>query len=114
MVLGALQITLHLGQGASLKAKRKVVRSILDRVRARFNAAASEVGGNDLWQRLELGFAVCANRPDHVERQLQRIQGFVERLALAEVVDVRVELVNLKDMAWAPAIPGWGPRGRGA
>ena len=91
-----------------------MVRSILDRVRARFNAAASEVGGNDLWQRLELGFAVCANRPDHVERQLRRIQGFIERLALAEVVDVRVELVNLKDMAWAPAIPGWAPGEQGA
>ena len=114
MVLGALQITLHLGQGASLKAKRKVVRSILDRVRSRFNTAASEVGSNDLWQRLELGFAVCANRPDHVERQLQGIRDFIERLALAEVVDVRVEVMNLKDMAWAPALPGWTPGERGA
>ncbi|RJX30480.1 MAG: DUF503 domain-containing protein [Desulfarculus sp.] len=98
-----MTMTLHLGQGESLKAKRKVVRSIGDRVRARFNAAAAEVGGQDLWQRIELGFAVCGNETAHVDSQLDSIRRFVERLALAEVVDVRRELINLKEMTWAPA-----------
>ena len=103
MVVGALNMTLHLGESASLKAKRKVVRSILGRVRAKFNAAAAEVGAQDLWQRLELGFTVCGNQVDHVGRQMDEIGRFVERLALAEVVDVWVEVMNLKDMTWAPA-----------
>ncbi len=103
MVVGALMLTLHLPESGSLKAKRKVVRSITDRVRARFNAAAAEVGANDLWQRIELGFAVCGNQTSFVGRQLDEIGRFVERLALAEVVDVRIEVLNLKDMTWAPA-----------
>ena len=103
MVVGAMTMTLHLGQGASLKAKRKVVRSIKDRVRAKFNAAAAEIGGQDLWQRIELGFAVCGNEPAHVDKQLESIRRYVERLALAEVTDVRLELINLKEMTWAPA-----------
>jgi len=109
-------MTLHLGESGGLKPKRKVVRSITDRVRAKFNAAVSEVGANDLWQRLELGFAVCSNQSAHVERQLDEIGRFVERLALAEVVDVRVELMNLKDMTWAPAAAGLagGPGGHPA
>ena len=98
-----MTITLHLGQGASLKAKRKVVRSLTDRVRARFNAAAAEVGAQDLWQRIELGFSVCGNETAHVENQLGSIRRFVERLALAEITDVRLELINLKEMTWAPA-----------
>jgi uncharacterized protein len=104
MVVGALQLTLHLGQAGDLKAKRRVARAIVDRVRAKFNAAAAEVGGAGLWQRLELGFTVCGNEVAHVHNQLDEIGRFVERLALAEVVDARVEVMNLKDMAWAPAV----------
>jgi len=101
-------MTLHLPESGGLKVKRKVVRSITDRVRSRFNAAAAEVGANDLWQRIELGFAVCGNETGFVDRQMDEISRFVERLALAEVVDVRAEIINLKDMAWAPAgKPPW-------
>ena len=108
MVLGALKLTLHLGEAGNLKAKRKVVRSITDRVRAKFNSAAAEVGSNELWQRLELGFCVCGNESRHVQNQLEEITRFVERLALAEVADVRVEVMTLKDMTWAPASElGW-------
>ena len=103
MVVGAMTMTLHMGQASSLKAKRKVVRSITDRVRAKFNAAVAEVGGQDLWQRIELGFTVCGNQASHAENQLEAIRRFVERLALAEITDVRLELVNLKEMTWAPA-----------
>lgn len=106
MVVGALKLTLHLPEGGSLKAKRKVVRSLTDRVRARFNVAAAEVGANELWQRLELGFVVCGNQHARVEHQLDQITRLVERLALAEVVDVRQEVMNLKDMPWAPAAGG--------
>ena len=108
MVVGALMMTLHVPESGSLKVKRKVVRSITDRVRARFNAAAAEVGANDLWQRIELGFAVCGNKTSFVDKQMDEISRFVERLALAEVVDVRVEVMNLKEMTWAPAAdPPW-------
>ncbi|MCB2186029.1 MAG: DUF503 domain-containing protein [Deltaproteobacteria bacterium] len=103
MVVGALVMTLHLGEGASLKAKRKVVRSILDRVRARFNVSAAEVGSQDLWQRLELGFAVCSNEAAHVDSQLASLERFVEGQSEALVTDVRVEVIHLEEMAWAPA-----------
>ncbi len=103
MVVGALKLTLHLGDSGGLKSKRKVVRSITDRVRGRFNAAAAEVGSNELWQRIELGFAVCGNDYARTERQLEQITRFVESLALAELTDVRIEVMNLKEMTWAPA-----------
>lgn len=105
MYVGAMKLTLRLLGAASLKDKRKVVRSIIDRARAKFNAAAAEVGGQDLWQRIELGFAVCGNDPAFVQRQLDEIGRFVDRLGLAELADARVELINLKEMTWAPAAP---------
>lgn len=100
MVAGALKMVLHVGHAGGLKPKRKAARSIIDKVRARFNAAAAEVGGNDLWQRLELGFCVCGNDIAQVEDQMRNIARFVENTAQAEVVDVRLEVFNLKEMTW--------------
>lgn len=103
-------MTLHMGEGASLKAKRKVVRSLTDKVRARFNAAAAEVGAMDLWQRIELGFSVVSNQPSHAQEQVDTIARFVQGQALAEVTDVRVEVIHLKEMPWAPAARAdWEP-----
>lgn len=105
MVVGALKITLHLPQVGGLKPKRKVVRSIKDRVAARFKVAVAEVGAQDLWQRIELGFAFCGNDGGHVRNQIDTVARFVESLGLAEVVDVRIEVMHLKEMAWEPCAP---------
>ena len=49
----------------SLKSKRHLLRSAVDRVRSRFDVAIAEVGDNDLWQRTVLGVAaVDMARPD--------------------------------------------------
>jgi len=100
MVVGALKLTMYLGQSVNLKVKRKVMQSIRSRVQGKFNTAVAEVGEGWSWRKLELGFSVCSNKVLHVNKQLQEIVRFVECLALAEVIDVRLEIVNLKDMAW--------------
>ena len=100
MVVGALKLVLHVANAGGLKPKRKVARSIMDKVRARFNAAVAEVDANDLWQRLEIGFCVCGNQVGQVEDQIRNITSFVEGMGLAEVADVRLEIMNLKEMTW--------------
>ena len=108
MVVGALKLILHVSSAGGLKPKRKVARSVIDKVRARFNAAVAEVGANDLWQRLEIGFCVCGNQVSQVQEQIKNITSFVESLGLAELVDVRLEIMNLKEMTW---IGEYGLRG---
>lgn len=76
----------------SLKGKRRVVKSILGRVKSRFNAAASEVGGQDLYEVAVLGFTVCGPDPRLLNRVLDHITTFVENNAEAELVDSRLEL----------------------
>ena len=61
MHVGALYVRLRIPSATSLKDKRQVVRSVLDRARSRFHLAAAEVGSNDLRQIAELGFASVAN-----------------------------------------------------
>ncbi len=54
------KISLVIDQSHSLKEKRMVLRRIKDRVRDRASVTLSEVGGQDSWQRAELGCAVTS------------------------------------------------------
>jgi uncharacterized protein YlxP (DUF503 family) len=97
MVVGVCRMTLLLGEGHSLKAKRSVLNRIKDRVRHRFNVAIAEVGSNDLWQRIELGLAVTGNDGGHVNSQLDKVRCFIISLGLAEVVDTWTEILHFND-----------------
>jgi uncharacterized protein YlxP (DUF503 family) len=91
MHVGVLEVTLRLEGNASLKGKRKVVKSILGRVKARFNAAASEVAGQDVYELAVLGFAVCGPDRQILNAVLDHILDFIEDNAEAEVVDSVME-----------------------
>jgi uncharacterized protein YlxP (DUF503 family) len=77
MHVGALTVEIHIAESRSLKAKRSVVRHILDTARRRYGVAAAEVGFLDLWQRAELGFAAVAKDAGHVEDVLDNVERFV-------------------------------------
>jgi uncharacterized protein YlxP (DUF503 family) len=96
MVVGAALVELHVHGSKSLKEKRGVVRSVTRRVRNRFNVAVAEVGGQDTWQRAQLGLTACGNDARNVRTVLERAVEFIEQLHLAEVCDSDVELVTLE------------------
>ena len=73
----ALSMDLHLPASRSLKAKRAVVKPIVEGCRSRFGVAAAEVGHQDQWQRSELAFAAVADSPSHVEVVLDAVERFV-------------------------------------
>ncbi|MGL4208798.1 MAG: DUF503 domain-containing protein, partial [Candidatus Adiutrix sp.] len=55
MHVGALEITLRLQGNDSLKGKRKVVKSLIGRVKSRFNVGAAEVDQQDTHELAVLG-----------------------------------------------------------
>jgi len=89
--VGLLEVVLRLEGNSSLKGKRRVVKSILGRVKARFNAAASETGGQDIYETAVLGFAVCGSDQRVLNTVLDNILDFIEDNAEAEVADSRME-----------------------
>ena len=95
MVVGTLKIQFLLSDNRSLKGKRKVVRSMVDKVKARFNVAIGEVGSNDKWQTIELGISAVGNDRRFVDSSLNHILDFLESLYLAQVVDAQMELFNV-------------------
>lgn len=95
MVVGTLKIEFLIHDNHSLKGKRKIVRSMVDKVKHRFNAAIAEVGSNDNWQKIELGVTTVGNDRRHIESSLGNILAFVDSLYLAEIVNTESEIFNL-------------------
>ncbi len=81
-------------ENASLKGKRKVVKSLLGRLKSRFNVSVAEVENNDLWQRAELGLAMVGNDRRFVNSALDKILNFIERDAEAEIIDSHMDIQN--------------------
>jgi uncharacterized protein len=61
MIVALVRIRLHIPAARSLKDRRAVVRKAVDRVRARFNVSASEVGDLERWQIATLAAALVTN-----------------------------------------------------
>ncbi len=101
MIVGVIRLSLHLHDNRSLKGKRKIVRSLIDRTRAKFNAAVAEVGSNDNLKQIVIGVTVVGNDSSHVDSMLGSICQFVDHLNLAPVVGQNTELIPLGDQIGA-------------
>lgn len=96
MHVGLCRLTLHIGGSNSLKDKRQVVRSLVERLRRQFNAAVAEVEEQDSWRTAVLGIAVVSNKAVHANRQLDAIVEHVEATRLdAEVVEREIEIIPM-------------------
>ena len=95
MVVGTLKIDFLIHDNRSLKGKRKVVRSMVDKVKHKFNVAIAEVDSNDKWQKIELGLSTVGNDRRHVDESLSKVLTFLESLYLAEIVDSRMDIFNV-------------------
>lgn len=92
VIVGRLNVTLNIPAAQSLKDKRRVVKSLITRLRNHHNAAVAEVGGNDKWQICYLGVAVVSNRSDHANSQLTAVVKAIEREQTVVLVDYDIEI----------------------
>lgn len=99
MVVGILRFVLSIPGSGSLKAKRHVLRKVIDRVRARYNVSVAEVADNDLWQKASVGVAAVGNDRAFVNEVLDKVLRSVEEGgAEAWVVSHDIEILSFADM----------------
>lgn len=77
MVTGLLKIHLHLHGIGSLKAKRKIVKSLIGRIQSRFNFSVSEVGAQDSKMVAQIGLGVVSNNSSFVDSQMDTVINFI-------------------------------------
>jgi len=91
VTVGTLNVRLAIWQATSLKDKRRVVQSILQRVRSEFNVSAIESGTRDVRQQASLYFANVGDGRQGVESTLAKVVNLIERRHDAQVVDFDIE-----------------------
>jgi uncharacterized protein YlxP (DUF503 family) len=78
VIIGVCQFTIELPEAHSLKDKRRVVKSIIERVQNRFNVSIAEIDRQELWQTAEIGFACVSNSAAHADEVIQHVIRFVD------------------------------------
>jgi uncharacterized protein YlxP (DUF503 family) len=88
MHVAALVIDLHLPDSHTLKAKRAVLRPLVEGVRRRYNVAVAEVDHQNKWQRATVGVSVVAGTVAHATDVLDEVERFVWSFPEVQVLEI--------------------------
>jgi uncharacterized protein len=112
VLVGVCRVALSLSGVHSLKEKRSIVRSVLERTLHRHPLAGAEVGDLDRHDRAVLGFAVVSNEEAHATSVLAAVLRTVDGLGLAEVLRHRTQILHTGPFGLADreddALGSWG------
>ena len=81
------KLTFYIPHSNSLKDKRQICRSIIDKSRQKFNASISEIDAQDLCRTLIIGVAVVSGEMGHARQSLDEIIRFMDGFTCAELTD---------------------------
>lgn len=94
MVVGGKRLRLEIAGAASLKEKRRSLRSLKDRLR-NMNLAVAEVADQDKWQLATLGIAVVSNDSAQVNALLDQAFGLLAQYHDIEPLESETEIIQL-------------------
>ena len=90
MFVKSAKLTFYIPHSTSLKDKRQVCRSIIDKTKQRFNVSISEVDSQDVLKTMIVGIAVVSGDSSHAQESLEEIIRYMEEYADAELIEVEV------------------------
>jgi uncharacterized protein YlxP (DUF503 family) len=94
--VGACRLELEIAESSSLKDKRQVVRSVISRLKNRFNVAVAEIDYQDSWRIAAIGIVSVSNNAGHTERMLQEVIQYVTEMRLdAEIGEHIIDVVEM-------------------
>jgi hypothetical protein len=94
VIVAVTRLSLYIHHSHSLKEKRAVIRKLVDRTQARFKLHVAEVGGQDTWQRAQLGFAVVGGDAQVVESIADEVVRSIQSSVDAELVSIDREVLR--------------------
>ena len=77
MVVAILRVSISIPYAESLKDKRRVLKSIKDKIRNGFNVSIAEIDEQDIWRTAVLGIAVISQDSSYANGVLSRVQDFI-------------------------------------
>jgi uncharacterized protein YlxP (DUF503 family) len=96
MNVGVSRVSLRIPENMDLKGKRQVLKSIIGRVRNKFDVAVAEVDDNDSWQLATIGICCISNNKRHSNQVLSRVVDFIENSRFdVEMLDYSIEIIDI-------------------
>jgi uncharacterized protein YlxP (DUF503 family) len=97
MFVGVCRIELRIPEIGSLKAKRSIVRKVVERTAKRFTVAVAEVGDQDIHRRAVVGVAVVSASSSHANTMIDHIVSFISGIGEAIVERRDMEIVPFRE-----------------
>jgi uncharacterized protein YlxP (DUF503 family) len=96
MNVGVGKVSLRIPENMDLKGKRQVLKSIISRVRNKFDVAVAEVDNNDMWQLATIGVCCISNNKRHSNEVLSKVVSFIENSRFdVEILDYSIEIIDI-------------------
>lgn len=93
MIVGIMELVLDVHEAFSLKDKRRIVKSLIERIRRRFNVSMAETDHLDVWNRAGLGVALVSNNQRFVNDTLQKLEDFIDKEVSVEIIARHKEIL---------------------
>jgi uncharacterized protein len=89
--IALLTVEMRLPGIQSLKEKRRILQSMIRKLKSKFNVAISETDLHDTWQRAELSIVSINTQWNELQRTIGYIQNWIQSQYEVEVIEDRIE-----------------------
>ena len=86
-----LIVEFFIPHATSLKDKRRVVKSMKDRIANRYNISVAEIACLEEWQHAVLGIVMIGNERRHVEQSLAGLRDWLQEMRDINLADMSME-----------------------
>ncbi len=117
MVIGVLQFELTIPHSLSLKDKRRVVKSLKDRLHREHMVAIAEVSALDEHQTAIMALSLVSNSAPHASQVLDRVVEKLRSIPEARLGRVSREMIHESELDWreaedADSVAAWAEEDR--
>ncbi len=95
MWIGCCSIRFYIHGNTSLKGKRRIAKSIKDRIKNKFNVSVAEIGDQEIWQNLHLGLVAVGSDQQYLDGLMNQVVDAIDRMNLAEMTDCQTKVLQL-------------------
>jgi hypothetical protein len=90
MRTAALRVEMHLPSPKSLKAKRAILRPVIEGIKRLGSFSVAEVDHHDRWQRAALGVAIVTRDGEGLVVQIAKLRRYLDTRLEVEVLDIHI------------------------
>lgn len=95
MVIGLVRIEIYIDSSRSLKDKRKIIKSLIQKIKSKFtNLSVSEVEFLNNWKKSIIAIVTVSNEISFLNSVIDKILNYIKEGHNYQVVDTEIELLK--------------------